>query len=95
MLEDISYSIRTASGGVNSVKSTGSCRITFENQNPGTWTFDLTGNLGTATISTEITGEDPSEFVKQINLSSTGVVASIMEDGKTIKLMTQLMVQWK
>ena len=86
MLEDISYSIRTASGGVNSVKSTGVAELTFENQNPGTWTFDLTGNLGTATISTEITGEDPSEFVKQINLSSTGVVASIMEDGKTIKL---------
>ena len=86
MLDDISYSIRTASGGVNSVKSTGVAELTFENQNPGTWTFDLTGNLGTATISTEITGEDPSEFVKQINLSSTGVVASIMEDGKTIKL---------
>jgi flagellar hook-associated protein 3 FlgL len=70
MLEDISYSIRTASGGVN----------------PGTWSFDLTGNLGTATITTEITGEDPSEFVKQINLSSTGVTATINDDGKTIKL---------
>ena len=86
MLEDISYSIRTASGGVNSVKSTGVAELTFENKNPGTWTFDLTGNLGTATISTEITGEDPSEFVRQINLSNTGVVATIMDDGKTIKL---------
>ena len=86
MLEDISYSIRTASGGVNSVKSTGVAELTFENENPGTWTFDLTGNLGTATITTEITGEDPSEFVRQINLSSTGIVATIKEDGKTIKL---------
>ncbi len=86
MLEDISYSIRSASGGVNSVKSTGVAELTFENKNPGTWTFDLTGNLGTTTITTEITGEDPSEFVRQINLSSTGVVATIMEDGKTIKL---------
>ncbi len=86
MLEDISYSIRTASGGVNSVKSTGVAELTFENKNPGTWTFDLTGNLGTATIKTEITGEDPSEFVRQINLSNTGVVATIMDDGKTIKL---------
>ena len=86
MLEDISYSIRTASGGVNAVKSKGVAELTFENKNPGTWTFDLTGNLGTATITAEITGEDPSEFVRQINLSSTGVVATIMEDGKTIKL---------
>ncbi len=86
MLEDISYSIRTASGGVNSVKSTGVAELTFENKNPGTWTFDLTGNLGTATIKTEITGEDPSEFVRQINLSNIGVVATIMDDGKTIKL---------
>ena len=86
MLEDISYSIRTASGGVNAVKSTGVAELTFENKNPGTWTFDLTGNLGTATITAEIIGEDPSEFVKQINLSSTGVTASIEDDGKTIKL---------
>ena len=86
MLEDISYSIRTASGGVNSVKATGVAELTFENKNPGTWSFDLTGNLGTATITTEITGEDPSEFVKQINLSSTGVTATINDDGKTIKL---------
>ena len=86
MLEDISYSIRTASGGVNAVKSTGVAELTFENKNPGTWTFDLTGNLGTTTITAEIIGEDPSEFVKQINLSSTGVTASIEDDGKTIKL---------
>ena len=86
MLEDISYSIRTASGGVDSVKSTGVAELTFENKNPGTWTFDLTGNLGTATITAEITSEDPAEFVRQINLGNTGVVATIMDDGKTIKL---------
>ena len=86
MLEDISYSIRTASGGVDSVKSTGVAELTFENKNPGTWTFDLTGNLGTATITAEITGEDPAEFVRQINLGNTGVVATIMDDGQTIKL---------
>ncbi len=86
MLEDISYSIRTASGGVDSVKSTGVAELTFENKNPGTWTFELTGNLGTATITAEITGEDPAEFVRQINLGNTGVVATIMDDGKTIKL---------
>ena len=86
MLEDISHSIRSASSGVEAVKSTGTAELTFENKNPGTWTFDLTGNLGTATISTEITGEDPSEFVKQINLSSTGIKATVNADGKTITL---------
>ena len=86
MLEDISNSIRSASGGVEAVKSTGTAELTFQNKNPGTWTFDITGNLGTQTISSEITGEDPSEFVKQINLSSTGITATINDDGKTIKL---------
>jgi flagellar hook-associated protein 3 FlgL len=86
MLEDISNSIRSASTGVESVKANGKAELTFQNKNPGTWTFDLTGNLGTKTISTEITGEDPSEFVNQINLSSTGVTATINSDGKTITL---------
>ena len=86
MLEDISNSIRTASSGVNALKATGTAELTFQNKDPGTWTFDLTGNLGTQTITAEITGEDPSEFVKQINLSSTGITATINDDGKTIKL---------
>ena len=86
MLEDISNSIRTASGGVEALKASGTAELTFQNKDPGTWTFDLTGNLGTQTITAEITGEDPSEFVKQINLSSTGITATINDDGKTIKL---------
>ena len=86
MLEDISNSIRTASGGVEALKASGTAELTFQNKDPGTWTFDLTGNLGTETITIEITGEDPSEFVKQINLSSTGITATINDDGKTIKL---------
>ncbi len=86
MIEDISNSIRTATGGVETVQATGKAELTFQNLNPGSWSFDLTGNLGTKTITAEITGEDPSEFVKQINLSGVGVVASINEDGKTITL---------
>ena len=86
MLEDISNSIRTASSGVKALKASGTAELTFQNKDPGTWTFDLTGNLGTQTITAEITGEDPSEFVKQINLSSTGITATINDDGKTIKL---------
>ena len=86
MIEDISNSIRTATGGVETVQATGKAELTFQNLNPGSWSFDLTGNLGTKTITAEITGEDPSEFVKQINLSSVGILASINEDGKTITL---------
>jgi flagellar hook-associated protein 3 FlgL len=88
MLEDISNSIRTASSGVEAVKSTGTAELTFQNKNSGTWTFDLAGNLGSTTITTEITGEDPSEFAKQINLKTgvTGIKATINADGKTIKL---------
>ena len=88
MLEDISNSIRTASSGVEAVKSTGTAELTFQNKNPGTWSFDLTGNLGSTTITTEITGEDPSEFAKQINIQTgvTGIKATINADGKTIKL---------
>ncbi len=61
MLEDISNSIRSASNGVEALKAKGTAELTFQNKDPGTWTFDLTGNLGTKTITTEITGEDPSE----------------------------------
>ena len=86
MIEDISNSIRTATGGVETVQATGKAELTFQNLNPGSWSFDLTGNLGTKTITAEITGEDPSEFVEQINLSSVGIVASINDDGKTITL---------
>ena len=86
MLEDISNSIRTATAGVETVQATGKAQLTFQNQNPGSWSFDLTGNLGTKTITVEITGEDPSEFVDQINLSGAGVLASINADGKTITL---------
>ena len=39
MLEDISNSIRTASSGVEAVKSTGTAELTFQNKNPGTWSF--------------------------------------------------------
>ena len=88
MLEDVSNSIRTASSGVEALKATGNADLTFQNNNPGEWTFDLSGNLGSATITTEITGEDPSEFVRQINLSSgtTGITAAINADGITINL---------
>ena len=86
MIEDIAHSIRSASGGVETVKASGKAELTFQNNNPGTWSFDITGNLGTKTITVESTGEDPSEFAKQINLSSAGITASINDDGKTITL---------
>ena len=88
MLEDISYSIRTASAGVNGVKSIGQAEITITNNDPGAWSFDLIGSTGSQNISVEIIGDNPTEIVDKINLytSTTGVTASLKPDGKTILL---------
>ncbi len=88
LLEDISSSIRTAAGGVNAVKSIAQAEVNIFNQNPGTWSFDITGSEGSQNISVEIVGENPTEVVNAINLyvNNTGVTASVKSDGKTILL---------
>ena len=86
LLEDISASIRTASAGVNGVKSIAQAEVNIFNENPGTWSFDITGSQGTQNVSVEIVGDNPTEVVNQINLytNNTGVTASLKSDGKTI-----------
>lgn len=88
LLEDISASIRSASSGVNAVKSIGQAEINITNKNPGTWSFDITGSSGTQNISVEIVGDNPTQVVDKINLyiNNTGLTASLKEDGKTILL---------
>ncbi len=88
LLEDISSSIRTAAGGVNAVKSIAQAEVNIFNQNPGIWSFDITGSEGSQNISVEIVGENPTEIVNAINLyvNNTGVTASVKSDGKTILL---------
>ena len=88
LLEDVSASIRTAAAGVNGVKSIAQAELSIFNQNPGEWSFDLTGSDGTQNIKVEIVGDNPTEIVDKINLYvvSTGVTASLKSDGKTILL---------
>ena len=88
LLEDISASIRTAAAGVNGVKSIAQAELSIYNQNPGEWSFDLTGSNGTENIKVEIVGDNPTEIVDKINLFvvNTGVTASLKSDGKTILL---------
>ena len=88
LLEDISASIRTAAAGVNGVKSIAQAELSIYNQNPGEWSFDLTGSNGTENIKVEIVGDNPTEIVDKINLFvvNTGVTASLKSDGKTIIL---------
>ena len=88
LLEDVSASIRTAAAGVNGVKSIAQAELSIFNQNPGEWSFDLTGSDGTENIKVEIVGDNPTEIVDKINLYvvSTGVTASLKSDGKTILL---------
>ena len=88
LLEDVSASIRTAAAGVNGVKSIAQAELSIYNQNPGEWSFDLTGSDGTQNIKVEIVGDNPTEIVDKINLYvvNTGVTASLKSDGKTILL---------
>ena len=88
LLDDIVSSIRTASSGVNGIKSVGQAEISIINQNPGNWSFDIVGTTGTQNISVEIVGDNPTEIVDNINLyiNSTGITASLKSDGKTILL---------
>ena len=88
LLEDVSASIRTAAAGVNGVKSIAQAELSIYNQNPGEWSFDLTGSDGTENIKVEIVGDNPTEIVDKINLYvvNTGVTASLKSDGKTILL---------
>ena len=88
LLDDIVSSIRTASAGVNGIKSIGQAEISIINQNPGTWSFDVVGTTGSQNISVEIVGDNPTEIVDKINLytSTTGLTASLKSDGKTILL---------
>ena len=56
------------------------------NNNLGTWKFDITGNGGTASISVELSGDDPSDLINQINIANIGITASLSDTVGKIKL---------
>jgi len=88
MLENMSNSIRTAAQAVNAMEAPTSAEIEITNNNFGNWSFDITGNNGTATISSELIGDDPIDIITKINAADVGITASFSDNSGKIKLVS-------
>ena len=88
MLENMSNSIRTASQGVHTLEAPTNAEIDIINNNYGDWKFDIVGNGGTATISSELVGDDPTDIINKINASNIGITASLSSTEGKIKLIS-------
>ena len=88
-IDNVSRSIRTATGGVEAAKSdTGMAKITLNNQNPGTYKFTVTSGPKTADFSIDITGDDLSDVATQINAANLDITATLQDSNKTLKLVS-------
>jgi len=88
MFENMSNSIRTAAQAVYALEAPTSAEIEITNNNFGNWSFDITGNDGTASISTELIGDDPIDIITSINSANIGITASFSDNGEKIKLIS-------
>ena len=88
MFENMSNSIRTAAQAVYALEAPTSAEIEITNNDFGTWSFDITGNDGTASISSEQIGDDPIDIITKINSADIGITASFSDDGQKIKLVS-------
>jgi len=88
MLENMSNSIRTAAQAVYALEAPTSAEIEITNNNFGNWSFDITGNDGTASISSELIGDDPIDIITKINNADIGVTASFSDASGKIKLVS-------
>ena len=88
MFENMSNSIRSAAQAVYALEAPTSAEIEITNNNFGTWSFDITGNDGTASISSEQIGDDPIDIITKINSADIGITASFSDDGQKIKLVS-------
>ena len=88
MFENMSNSIRTAAQAVYALEAPTSAEIEITNNNFGNWSFDITGNYGTASISTELIGDDPIDIITSINTANIGITASFSDNGEKIKLVS-------
>ena len=88
MFENMSNSIRTAAQAVYALEAPTSAEIEITNNNFGTWSFDITGNEGTASISSEQIGDDPIDIITKINSADIGITASFSDNGQKIKLVS-------
>ena len=88
MFENMSNSIRSAAQAVYALEAPTSAEIEITNNNFGTWSFDITGNDGTASISSEQIGDDPIDIITKINSADIGITASFSDNGQKIKLVS-------
>jgi len=86
MLENMSHSIRTAAQAVHAMEAPTNAEIEITNNNYGNWTFDITGNGGTASITSELVGDDPTDIITKINTANIGITASLSSNEGKIKL---------
>ena len=77
MLENMSHSIRTAAQAVHAMEAPTNAEIEIKNNNFGNWKFNITGNGGTATITSELVGDDPTDIITKINSANIGITASL------------------
>ena len=90
ILENMSYSIRSAAQAVHQMEAPTHAEIELTNKDYGTWAFDITGNGGTASISVELSGDDPSVLIDAINTANIGVTASLSSTSGKIKLKSDI-----
>ena len=88
LFENMSNSIRTAAQAVYALEAPTSAEIEITNNNYGNWSFDITGNDGTASISSELIGDDPIDIITKINVADIGITASFSENEGKIKLVS-------
>ena len=86
MLENMSHSIRTAAQAVHAMEAPTNAEIEIKNNNFGNWKFNITGNGGTATITSELVGDDPTDIITKINSANIGITASLSATEGKIKL---------
>jgi len=86
MLENMSHSIRTAAQAVHAMEAPTNAEIEITNNNYGNWSFDITGNGGTASITSELVGDDPTDIITKINTANIGITASLSSNEGKIKL---------
>ena len=88
-VDNISRSIRTATGGVEAAKSTsGLAKITLNNQDSGTYSFTVKSGSKSADFSLDITGSDLSDIRTAINAADLDITATVEDSNKTLKLVS-------
>jgi flagellar hook-associated protein 3 FlgL len=88
MLENMSNSIRSAAQSVHALEAPTSAEIEIKNKDFGEWKFDITGNGGTASITSELVGDDPTDIITKINNANIGITASLSSNEGKIKLVS-------